>query len=124
MLTSIELKWLVEGQLYHVVFPAVLEASMMQDYDVHMIQQLDAAPGKLHFIADLSRVKTLPPLNILVSLRHPYHLNLGLGMTVGLTRNPVGRFLISMGTQIAGVHHRDFNTFNEARAYLNNMEGI
>lgn len=122
--TSIEREWLIEGQLLHVIFPAVLDAAIMRDYDAQLMQQLDAITNKLHFIADLSSVKTLPPLNILTSLKHPYHGRLGQGLTVGLTRNPVGRFLISMGSQLAGVHHRDFNTFNEARSYLQEMEGI
>jgi hypothetical protein len=120
----VELNWLVEGQLFHVVFPAALDTEIMRDYDSRLLQELGTAQNKLHFIADLSGVKVLPPVNVLVSLRHPYHQQLGRGLTVGLTRNPVARFLIAMGTQLAGVNHRDFNTFNEARAYLNNMEGI
>ena len=121
---SIDTKWLVEGQLLHVVFPATLESAIMREYDVQMVERLDAASNKIHFIADLSGVRSLPGLNVLVGLRHPYHPRLGHGLTVGLTRNPVGRFLISMGTQLAGVHHRDFDTFNEARAYLVQMENI
>lgn len=121
---SIDTKWLVEGQLLHVIFPAILEAAMMREYDTQMMEVLETATQKLHFIADLSGLKSLPGLSVLVGLRHPYHPQLGHGLTVGLTRNPVGRFLISMGTQLAGVHHKDFDTFNEARAYLAQMESI
>lgn len=121
---SIELQWLVEEQVLHVIFPEVLTADMMRDYDAQLLRQLESASGKLHFIADITHVKTLPPLNVLVSLRHPHHPHLGHGLTVGLTRNPLARFLIAMGTQIAGVHHRDFETFDEARSYLHQMEQI
>jgi len=33
-------------------------------------------------------------------------------------------FLITMGGQVMGMHHRDFDTLNEARALLSQMEGI
>lgn len=121
---AIEMKWLIERKIFHVAFPDVLTADMMRNYDAQLLQQLETTTNKLHFIADLSCVKTLPPLNVLVSLRHPYHQQLGQGLTVGLTRNPVARFLIAMGTQIAGVHHRDFDTFNEAWAYLQQMKEV
>lgn len=122
--TGIDINWVIEGQLLHVVFPAHLEASVLRDYDEIMVQKLHAASKKVHFIADLSTIKTLPHLSVMVGLRHPYHPRLGYGLTVGLTRNPVGRFLISMGAQVMGVHQRDFNTFDEARAYLYHMEGV
>jgi hypothetical protein len=121
---GIEINWITEGQLLHVVFPTHLESSTLREYDLLMVQKLEAASCKVHFIADLSVIKTMPGLSVMVGLRHPYHHRLGYGLTVGLTRNPVGRFLISMGAQVMGVHQRDFNTFNEARAYLRQMEGI
>ena len=121
---GIEINWITEGQLLHVVFPAHLESSTLREYDLLMVQKLEAASCKVHFIADLSVIKTMPGLSVMVGLRHPYHHRLGYGLTVGLMRNPVGRFLISMGAQVMGVHQRDFNTFNEARAYLRQMEGI
>jgi hypothetical protein len=121
---SIDVDWVIEGRLLHVVFPVVLESSLLREYDEQMVARLENAPGKVHFIADLSVIKTMPNLSVMVGLRHPYHHRLGYGLTVGLTRNPVGRFLISMGAQVMGVHQRDFNTFNEARSYLHEMEGI
>jgi hypothetical protein len=121
---GIEINWITEGQLLHVVFPVHLESSVLREYDVLMVQKLEAASCKVHFIADLSVIKTMPGLSVMVGLRHPYHHRLGYGLTVGLMRNPVGRFLISMGAQVMGVHQRDFNTFHEARAYLRQMEGI
>jgi hypothetical protein len=121
---GIEMNWVVEGQLLHVVFPAHLESAVLREYDDLMVQKLEAATCKVHFIADLNVIRTLPGLSVMVGLRHPYHHRLGYGLTVGLTRNPVGRFLISMGAQVMGVHQRDFDTFNEARSYLRQMEGI
>jgi len=121
---DIETNWIVEGQLLRVVFPAHLESAVLREYDDLMVQKLEVATCKVHFIADLSDVKTLPGLSVMVGLRHPYHHRLGYGLTVGLTRNPVGRFLIAMGAQVMGVHQRDFDTFNEARSYLRQMEGI
>ena len=120
----IQVNRLFEGQLFHVLFPAIVEAHVLREYDDLMVEQLDTALGKIHFIADLSNLKSLPNLSVLVGLRHPYHHNIGYGLTIGLTNNLVGRFLVSKGAEIMGVHHRDFSTFNEAQDYLHQMEGI
>lgn len=121
---DIELNWVVKGRLMHVVFPEVLESAVLREYDELMVKRLNDASSKVHFIADLGGIKSMPGLSVMVGLRHPYHHHLGHGLTIGLTNNAVGRFLISMGAQLVGAHHRDFDTFNEARAYLRQMEGI
>jgi hypothetical protein len=118
------LEWLVEGQLCHAGLPSVFDEAALRDYDNRLIQWLDNAPGKVHIIADFRGVKSLPPLRTLVGLRHPYHARLGYGITIGLTQNAVARFLITMGGQVMGMHHRDFDTLNQARAFLSQMEGI
>jgi hypothetical protein len=121
---SITLEWLVEGKLCHVALPSLFDEAELHDYDTKLIQALDSAPGKVHVIADFRQIKSLPPLRTLVSLRHPYHAHLGYGMTIGITRNSAIRFLITMGGQLMGMHHRDFDTFDQARAFITQMEGI
>lgn len=118
------LEWLVEGRLCHAALPAVLDEGIILDYDSRLVRWLDDAPGKVHIIADFRSVKSLPPLRTLVGLRHPYHPRLGYGMTIGITQNSVIRFLITMGGQVMGMHHRDFDTVNEARDFISKMEGI
>lgn len=59
-----------------------------------------------------------------MGLRHPYHLHLGHGLTIGLTHNPVGRFLVSTAAQLIGVYHRDFLTLSQAHTHIYELESI
>jgi hypothetical protein len=117
-------EWLVEGSLCYVTLSGQLTAEDMRQYDDQVCRYLETAPEKMHFIADLRHLTSLPPLGSMVGLKHLSHPRLGRGLTVGLTSNPVGRFLVSMGAQIVGVKQKDFNTLEEARSYLHQMEGI
>lgn len=120
----ITLEWLIEEHLCHVVLPATLDAAALYEYDAQLVQWLDDAPGKVHVIADFRAVTSFPSLSTLVRLRHPYHAHLGFGMTLGITNNAFLRFLMTAGGQITGIKHRDFDTFEDARAYLSQVENI
>ena len=89
-----------------------------------MIERLNAASGKIHLIADVRDLKKGPSIREIVDTRHPRHPKLGQVLTIGLTRNVIGRFFFTWGAQVAGFQYKDFDSLEKARAYLHEAEGV
>jgi hypothetical protein len=121
---AIQINWLVEGSVCLMHVPASVNMTDVRAYDADLMARLNAASHKLHLIVDVRSLKSLPPVPQLVRLQHPGHPNLGHNLTIGLSNNPVVRFVITMGAQLVGIQHKDFKTLEEARQFLYEMEGV
>ena len=120
---NIDLEWIIENRVCLMVTPKAVTAMDLQKLDHDLSQWLDEASEQLHLIADLRRLNTIPPIKSLIALNYVHHPRLGQMLTVGITNNPLARFIITSGTQIMRLNYKDFNTTEEALAYLKKKEG-
>lgn len=119
-----EFEWLIENQVCKVVLPQEVTQDILEAYDQLLINVLDQAANKIHMVADLRIIKTMPNLNQARKMRHPRHPHMGRVLMVGLNLNPIARFMASLVAQAAGVAYKAFDTYEEVFAYLEKMEGI
>jgi hypothetical protein len=110
--------------VYMLVLPEALSGSALEECDAMLMRMLDQMPHKIHLIVDMRAHKITAHLNDARNLKHTRHPNLGRMLVVGLRINPTARFIVALVAQIAGMPYKDFNTEQEAFAYLNETESI
>lgn len=115
---GITIEWLGGGRVCVAVAPAHVHRGDLQEYDYALSQALNMAAESIDLIADMRAIRTIPPLNELLVVSYVRHPKLGKNITVGLARNAVARLIITSGARMVGINYRDFNTLEEAKAYL------
>ena len=115
-------KWLTEGLVCLSTVPAVLESSMLKDYDTQMMQMLDSAPGHIYIIVDLRLMEIAPSVGQILLLKHIRHPHVKHALTIGLSLNAVSRFLVPVVSQMVGIHYKDFSSVEEALEHIERLK--
>lgn len=121
---SITVEWLVEGRVCFVTLPGVVDDEALQNHEIVMTRWLDQAEGSVYVIADVSAMKKVLSLKQIIMLKHMRHPRLTHAMTVGLSLNPMARFVVPLVAQSVGLQYKDFPTQADARAYIADVLGV
>jgi hypothetical protein len=91
-------------------------------YDQNVIRILDEATVPLlHAIYDYTHAEALPSLKDLSTLKSGNHPKVGWSVFVGVP-NPFIKFLVSVTVQIMRARLRFFDTFDEAKQFIQEMD--
>jgi hypothetical protein len=120
---AITVDWLVKGRVCYITLPSVVDDEALQNHEIAMSHWLDQAEDNVYVIADVSAMKKVLSLKQIIILKHMRHPRLTHAMTVGLSLNPMARFVVPLVAQTVGLQYKDFATREEARTYISEVLG-
>lgn len=120
----ITVEWLVDGRVCFVTLPSIVDDETIERHEFAMSGWLDNAKGDVYVIADVSALKKVLSLRQIIMLKHMRHPRLTHAMTVGLSLNPMARFVVPLVAQTVGLQYKDFASREEARTYISEMLGV
>jgi hypothetical protein len=113
---------LVDHHLLFIVTWGKVGADDLITYDQNVIRIMDEATvPMLHAIYDYTHAEALPSLKDLSTLKSGSHPKVGWSVFVGVP-NPFIKFLVSVTIQIMRVRLRFFDTFEEAKQFIQEMD--
>lgn len=86
-----------------------------------IIEKLDAAAHPVQLIINMPATDKHPPAKDVTSLKFQEHPRLDSIILVGLSLNPIARFMMTIVSKVRRVQVKSFNTLNEALAYVNRI---
>jgi hypothetical protein len=117
-----KLSWLVPGRLIELTPPDIYSDETIQNLDIDMKALFDTASQPVHILIDAGAMKTYPSALESMKLTYYRHPRMGRLLVVGLTKNPLLRFLGSVVGRGVGIQIKDFATREEALAYFESVE--
>jgi hypothetical protein len=113
---------LVDHHLLFIVIWGKVGADELTVYDEKIIRILDEATVPLlHVIYDYTHAEALPSLKDLSTLKSGNHPKAGWLIFVGVP-NPFIKFLVSVTVQVMRLRLRFFDTFEEAKQFIQEMD--
>jgi hypothetical protein len=120
---SYKLSWFIPGRVIDMVLPVHSnDEALMQALDAEMIGMLDIASQPVNILIDLRTMKEFPSASVAMKMRYYKHQNTGRLIVIGMTANPMLRFLGGLVGRGVGIQIKDFGTREEALAYLETVE--
>ena len=117
-----ELTWLVEGRVVLGKFSGQLKEEDIPAFDELMLTHLNAGTGALvHHLADLRELDSMPGLAGLSKFTYVKHPHMGWQISFGL-RRPLVKMVANIMSQVFKVRTRDFDTLEEALAFLQSVD--
>lgn len=116
------ISWLTPGRVVDVVLPEVSDDAALAKFDLDVNAMLDTITESAHVLIDVRSIKTYPSAQASMKMTYYKHPHLGRVLVIGLTSNPILRFLASLVARGAGLQIRDFSTREEALSYLATIE--
>jgi len=121
---AFQIRALKEGSVYEVTPPNVTTREILQEYDVNMLQIMDAAPAPLTILVDVTNMHKLSNVGDWVALKFLRHRNMGTTLLIGLHHMPLVRFFVSILAQTFGRSYKGFPTRDHAITYLQEQQLI
>lgn len=121
---SSTMNWLIPDQVLEVTMPQNTTDEFILGFDAEMIALLDSASHPIHLIVDLHSMKVYPTISIIMNLKYYNHPKLGRLIMLGLTTNPIVRFITNLVNHGNDANLKAFATLEEAMAYLMAVEHI
>jgi hypothetical protein len=118
------IEWVVPDRIISVVFPQVLDTTVIQKFDDEFVAFLDQAPSSVYLFIDVSSIQILPRLTDILNLKLVRHRNLSQIASLGLADNPTTRFVVLMSVKALGLNLTDFATREEALDFLYKRAGV
>jgi hypothetical protein len=119
-----KIAWLVPDRVIDVMLPEECTDSAIAQFDADLMIMLDAASQPVHVLVDVRSMKVYPSAQASMKMSYYKHPKLKRIFVIGLTSNPIIRFLGSLVARGAGIQLRDFVSREEALAYLAAVEKI
>jgi hypothetical protein len=116
------IEWVIPHRVLKVSLPFKFEDSVSVLIDNAILEYLDAASAPLYLIVDLREVKVHPSISTIMGWKHLRHRNLKHVILIGITTNPIIRFISNMMTRITGLRITNASTFEDALALIAHME--
>ena len=73
---SFQIRALKEGSIYEVVPPPVTTSAILQEYDLNMLKIMDASPGPLTILVDVTEMHRLSNVRDWAALKFLSHRNM------------------------------------------------
>jgi hypothetical protein len=113
---------LVDHHLLFIVTWGKVDSQDLVAYDQNVIRIMDeASVPLLHAIYDYTHAEALPSLKDLSTLKSGNHPKVGWSVFVGVP-NPFIKFLVSVTVQIMRARLRFVDTFEEAKAFMQEVD--
>ena len=119
-----QISWLVPERVIELVVPEVFSGGVERAVDADMNALLATTTNTVHILCDLRGIKQFPSATESMNTTYYRRANMGTFLTIGMTSNPVMRFLSSLVARGFGVRFKDFNSREEALAYLASVEHL
>jgi len=120
---SYKLSWYIPDRVIDMALPALSnDEAMMQALDAEMIVMLDTASQPVNILIDLRTMQEYPSASVAMKLKYYKHQNTGRLIVIGMTANPMLRFLGGLVGRGVGIQIKDFGSREEAIAYLGTVE--
>jgi hypothetical protein len=114
--------WLTPGRVIDVVLPDVCDDAALAKFDLDVNEMLNTVSEPVHVLVDVRSIKTYPSAQTSIKMTYYKNPQLGRLLVIGLTSNPILRFLAGLITRGVGIQLRDFSTREEALSYLATIE--
>lgn len=127
---ALSVDWLIDGKalLVDVKIPPddmdEMPFTMQEllDYqDRLIIEKLDTATQSVHVVIKMPQTDKHPSAKETTSFKFQSHPRLGNIILVGLALNPVARFIMTVVSTVRRLHVKNFDTIDEAVAYINRI---
>ena len=115
---------MIPDRIISVVFPQVLDTTVIQKFDDEFVAFLDQASNPVYLFIDVSAIQVLPRLTDILNLKLVRHRNLSQIASLGLADNPTTRFVVLMSVKALGLNLTDFATREEALDFLYKRAGV
>lgn len=117
------LSWLVPNRVIEMVLPSnANDDAVLAALDAEINVMLDTASQPVHVMLDVRTMKEYPSASTAMKMKYYKHPKLAQLIIIGLTANPVLRFLGGLVGKGVGIQMRDFGSREEALAYLASLE--
>jgi hypothetical protein len=116
--------WLVPERVIEVLLPRVCDDAFMKAIDVDLNAMLRTTSQSVSVLYDVREVQKSPSAQSAFNMTYYKQRNLARILTIGLTSNPILRFLGSLIGRGIGIQVKDFTTMEEVRVYLASIEKI
>lgn len=120
---SYKLSWYIPGRVIDMALPALSnDEALMLALDDEMNAMLDTASQPVSIIIDVRTMQEFPLASVAMKLKYYKHQNTSRLIVIGLSTNPILRFLGSLVGRGVGIQIKDFGSREEAIAYLGTLE--
>lgn len=119
-----QIRSLAEGRVYEVTPPAVTTGAILREYDVNMLKIMDAAPGPLTILVDVTEMGKLSNVSDWAALKFLRHPHMGPTFLVGMEHRPLVKFFVSVLAQMFGRPYKIFASREQAIEYLQEQKLI
>jgi hypothetical protein len=116
--------WLIPERVIEVVLPAICDNVALKALDADLNAMLPTASQPVVVLYDLRGVQQSPSVQAAFNLTYYKQPTLARILTIGMTKNPILRFIGSVIGRGINVQIKDFATLEEAHAYLASIEKI
>src|SRR5262245_32944745 len=110
--------WLIPERVIEVVLPPVCDEAFMKAVDVDLNTMLQSTSQSVSVLYDTRGVEKNPSAQSAFNMSYYKQPNLVRILTIGMTSNPILRFLGSLVGRGMGLQVKDFSTMEEARLWL------
>lgn len=118
-----KLSWLVPGRVIEMLLSELPNnEALLKAMDTEVKAMLDTASQPVNILIDLRSMKEYPSPSIAMKMTYYQHQNTNRLIVIGMTANPILRFLGGLVAHGVGIQIKDFATREQALAYLGTLE--
>jgi hypothetical protein len=122
---SYELTWVVPERVIEMAFLESFDEDSAQAFEHDINAMLDKGRRPVHIMIDM-RSMDKETTSIGGSMKRSYyrHPNMGSFIIIGLNKKPVLRFISTLVARGAGIQFKNFDSREQALAYLASVEHL
>jgi hypothetical protein len=118
-----KLSWFIPGRVIDMTLPEIAtDGSVFEALDTEINAMLDSGTAPVHVMIDVRTMKEFPSATIAMKMKYYKHPKVGRLVIIGLSTNPMLRFLAGLVGRGVGVQIKDMSTREEAEAYIATLE--
>jgi hypothetical protein len=118
----IKLDWYLENRVIIITAEGDYADEELINLDGQVIQYLDQSTAPLvHMIMDRQGTNHIPSIKSVTMVKWPKHPRYGWTLVVG-SSNPFQRFVVALANNLFKGRQRNFDTFDEALDFLNEVD--
>jgi hypothetical protein len=118
-----KLSWFIPGRVIDMTLPEIAtDGSVFEALDTEINAMLDSGTAPVHVMIDLRLMKEYPSASIAMKMKYYKHPKIGRLVIIGLSANPMLRFLGGLVGRGVGIQLKDVGSREEAEAYIASLE--
>jgi hypothetical protein len=118
----VNLSWFLENRVMQIVAEGAYTDDELINLDPQVIKYLDQSTVPLvHMIMDRKGTDHIPSMKSVAQVKWPRHQRYGWTLVVG-SSNPFQRFVVALANNFFKGRQRNFDSFDEALDFLNEVD--